>query len=267
MHEAAQGGVGRLSETVDRWARIVGTGASFALFGVGALLLGLVAQPILVLGGEEREQRQLRMQWLIHRSFRLFVGFMERVGVVSLEVHHAERLPRVGPALLVANHPSLLDYVFLVSQLPQADCVVKREHWANPVTGAVVRAAGYVRNDSGESTLDECVRRLRAGRIVLLFPEGTRSPEAGLGRFQRGTAHVALATGLPAIPITIRCEPRGLMRGQAWYEVPERRMRFSLEVGQPIASEPAGLPRARASRALTGIYREHFEKRLHGVPS
>ena len=251
-----------LGTSVDRWLRILGTGASFALFGVGSLFLGLLAYPVLSLLPGSREQRERRIQWLIHRSFRFFAAFMEGVGVIAVEVRQPERLPRQGPRLVIANHQTLIDYVLLVAHMPQADVVVKRTHWSNPFTRGVVRGAGYVPNDTGESTLEACVARLRAGRTVLLFPEGTRSPRGGLGPFQRGAAHVALVAGISALPITITCRPPGLMRGQPWYDVPERRMQFTLDVGEPIPTPPGTEGRGLASRRLTAAYREHFVKGL-----
>ena len=230
-------------------------------------MLGLLVHPVLALT-LPRERRELRMQKLVHRSFQGFCSFMRWVGVVEVHVEGWEQLPCDGGVLLVANHPTLLDYVLLVALLPQADCVVKRAHWSNPFTAGVVRGAGYIPNDGGEATVEACAARLRAGRTLLPFPEGTRAPLGGLAPFERGAAHVALAAGVAAIPVAIRCEPRGLMRGQPWYDVPESRMRFTLAFGPPIAAD--GLPggRARAARALTARYRAYFEarsRRGHGA--
>jgi 1-acyl-sn-glycerol-3-phosphate acyltransferase len=202
------------------------------------------------------------MQRAIHLSFRLFVGFMTGVGVITVAVRDGARLRGPGPRLVVANHPSLIDYVLLVSLMPQADCVAKKAIWSNPITRGVVRGAGYIPNDAGQPMVDECARRLRDRRTILIFPEGTRSPARGLGQFQRGAAHVAIQSGVPLLPVTVRCEPPGLMRGQKWYNVPERRMAFSIEVGEPIVAQTHGQHRGIASRAITGELREHFAKRL-----
>ncbi|MCA9509208.1 MAG: 1-acyl-sn-glycerol-3-phosphate acyltransferase [Myxococcales bacterium] len=246
---------------LDRWKRIAGTGASFALFGFGSLVIGLVVHPILRMA-MRREDRERAVQRAIHITFRWFQAFMESAGVIEVDAASAASLAGAPGRLLIANHPTLLDYVLVVAQLPQADCVVKRSHWSNPFTAGVVRGAGYVPNDAGETTVAECARRLAAGRTLLLFPEGTRSPAGGLGVFERGAAHVALLAGCPTYPVTIRCEPRGLMRGQPWYDVPASRMRFSFAVGAPIASETAEASRGRAARKLTARYRAHFEKEL-----
>jgi len=150
------------------------------------------------------------------------------------------------------------------SLMPQLDCVVKREAWSNPFMRGVVMAAGYIPNDAGESLVDRCVERIEQGCSLLVFPEGTRSPEGGLGVFQRGAAHAALRSGRPLLPVSIRCEPPTLMRGQKWYEVPPRRMRFSIDVGEPIAPPAlsAGEPRGLAARRMTAELRDFFAKRL-----
>jgi len=150
------------------------------------------------------------------------------------------------------------------SLMPQLDCVVKREAWSNPFMRGVVEAAGYIPNDAGEQLVDRCVERIEQGGSLLIFPEGTRSPEGELGPFQRGAAHTALRSGRPLLPVSIRCDPPTLMRGQKWYDVPPRRMQFSIEVGEPIA--PPRLtdeaPRGLAARRMTAELRDFFAKRL-----
>ena len=63
---------------------------------------------------------------------------MRGVGILTLDVR-VESINQNAPGqIIVANHPSLLDVVFLVAQLPQADCIVKREAWSNPYLGGAV---------------------------------------------------------------------------------------------------------------------------------
>lgn len=246
---------------MSRYLRIVGTGASFALFGIGSLVVGLVLFPAIALT-QASEGRELKAQRIIHWTFRLFRDFMHLVGVVDVEVRNRERLETDQPLLIVANHPTLIDFVLIGALIPQLDCVVKRSHWSHPALGGVMRGAGYVPNDTGARTVADCESRIRAGRNLVLFPEGTRSPRGELGEFQRGAAHVALASGVDAVPVTVRCEPPGLMRGQSWYDVPPRRMQFTLDIGEPISVGRVEASRARAARSLTRNYRQHFQNRL-----
>jgi 1-acyl-sn-glycerol-3-phosphate acyltransferase len=100
---------------------------------------------------------------------------------------------------------------------------------------------------------------------VILFPEGSRSPRGGLGPFKRGAAYVAEASGAPIIPVVIECDPPALMKGQAWYALPDRKLTFSLTVGEPLHAgglSPGKHPRAIAARRITEKLRAHFQARL-----
>ena len=254
-----------MRERIFRWCRIAGTGASFALFGAAGVALGIFVFPIVKWSGRSAREGEFRVQRLVHRMFRLFIRFMASLGLVEVSVRGEEILRDPRARLLVANHPTLIDVVMLGALLPQLDCVVKKQAWSNPFMRGVVRSAGYIPNDLGDHVLDVCADRLRQGHRLLLFPEGTRSPKGGLGPFQRGAAHVALRCRMPLTPVSIRCEPPSLMRGQKWYDVPDGRMHFSIEVGELLEPRPlVEQPEARglAARELTRTLRDCYEKRL-----
>jgi 1-acyl-sn-glycerol-3-phosphate acyltransferase len=164
---------------------------------------------------------------------------------------------------VVANHPTLIDVMLLIACLPQADCVVKRAHWRSPVLRRVMIGAGYLPNIDGDELIDACVDRLRQGRTVIVFPEGTRSPRGRLGHFHRGAAHIALRSGCAPIPVTIRCEPLAFGKGARWYDVPDRRVLITVEVGDPFVLAPCdGSDRSVAARRVTRVLRDFFEERL-----
>ena len=176
-----------------------------------------------------------------------------------------ERLSQGGPHLVVANHPTLADVVILLAHMPQADCIVGAEYARHPILRGAASAAGYIRNDGGVEVVEESVRRLRAGRSLLVFPEGTRSPRGGLQPFHRGAAHVALRAEWDLLPVLIDCQPPTLMKGQPWYEVPERTIRVTLRVEEPISAKPyAASERSApiAARKLTAELREWFAKSM-----
>ena len=252
---------------MSRWLRVAGTGASFAAFGIGGLLLAFGLFPLVRLTTRDARRREERAQYLVHLAFRVHVRLMEAFGVCKLTVRGAERLREPDGQLIVANHPTLIDVVLIGSLMPQLDCLVKIGAWSNPFMRGVVRAAGYVPNDLGEAVVDACAARLREGRSLLLFPEGTRSLKDGaLGAFHRGAAHVALCSGRPIRPLLITCHPRFLTRGQHWYDVADRPMGFSIEVGEPI--DPSVVTREDesrgvASRKLTAALRDFYEAGLY----
>lgn len=243
---------------VDRPWRIAATGFCFATFGAGGLMLSFLAFPLLQV--LPRQRRVLTSRWIIHMSFRLFMGMMQTVGVLRFEVRGREHLRQCGSMLVMANHPTLIDVVALISLIPNASCVVKQTLWRNPFLGGVVRAAGYISNSDPNVVVERCAVDLRAGHPLIIFPEGTRSVPGKRLRFRRGAAHIALRSGHPIIPVIIGCRPVMLNKHRPWYDVPPSPGRLRIDVLEPIAAgtlaAPAGEP-ARGVRELTQAL-EHF---------
>src|SRR5262245_48631587 len=98
--------------------RALRTGIAFTVFGLGAVLIGVVALPVLRLTSRRPGDLQRRTQVLIHLSFRLFAWFMTVTGLIRVTWVGRERL-RERPLLVIANHPTLIDVVLLVAAMPQ----------------------------------------------------------------------------------------------------------------------------------------------------
>lgn len=250
-------------ETLERGWRVLATGACFLAFGLGSLLLGAVAFPILRLLVRDRARRLSVARRIIGRTFRCFVGMMQATGVITLDVIGAERLGG-GGRLILANHPTLIDIVLLLSFMDRGDCVVKASLGRNPVTRGTVRGAGFVFNDGGgEDLLADCLRSVRAGNNLVIFPEGTRTARGEPMRLQRGAARVAVHGELDITPVRIHCTPATLAKGDRWWRVPRRRAHFRIEVGELIAVSPFidGAPTpALAARRLTNHLTDYFSR-------
>ena len=225
----------KLDGTLAHYWRICATGLSFAVFGIGGLLIGLVVMPWLLLFGRDREQRRLRAQYCIHRGFKGFIRMMQALGVMRLEVSGLEKLQADVPQLVLANHPCLLDVVCLISIMPQADCIVKQALWRNPFMRGAVQAADYILNDQSEQLLQNSVARLHGNNKMIVFPEGTRTAKNSLlNPFQRGAAHIAIASDAEILPVVIRCTPSTLSKNEAWYRVPPKRFVITVDVQDRI---------------------------------
>ncbi|MDF3888457.1 lysophospholipid acyltransferase family protein [Cupriavidus basilensis] len=253
-----------MGERLDRAWRVCATGLCFSSFGVGGLVLRVVVFPLLALVMWPSARRQRACKNVVHHAFRLFLWLMRSVGVIRYEVLHAERLRRRG-LLIVANHPSLIDVVFLIALTRQSDCVVKSGLARNPFTRGPVRATGYVCNDSGAGMVDDCIASLRAGNNLVIFPEGTRTALHGPLRLRRGAANIAVRGGFALTPVVIRCEPPTLTKGEKWYRVPPRRPRYIIDVREDIRVAqwvPSGMDDTLAVRHLTHSLSEFFSREV-----
>lgn len=242
--------VGRKLNTA--W-RVAATGFVFALFGLGALFISLTMFPLLRLSTLDPEVARRRIQRGMQLTFRLYMTVMRVLGILTYRVEGSARLRERG-RLVVANHPTLLDVVLLVSLMPEVDCIVKRGLWRNPFLRWPVSWASYIPNSEGEELVEGCARTLRRGHSLLVFPEGTRTVPGRPMRMQRGAAHIALAADCEILPVTITCDPPTLFKGNPWYRVPERRFHLDVVVGSPVPAAQfrrEGEAPARSARRLT----------------
>ena len=235
--------------------RIVATGVSFFLFGLGGVILWLVYFPLLNLFIADTSVRRRYARRTISRAFGWFLVIMRSLGVCRYSFEGVHELARPGQ-IVVANHPTLLDVVFLISQIPDADCVVRSGLAKNVFTRGPVRAAGYICNDQGEAMIEDCLRSLERGSSLVFFPEGTRTKPGIAPKLQRGVANLALRGNLPIRPVRIRCTPPTLSKGQKWYLVPSQRFQIDVRV-LPELSPALVLQefpdRAHQSRAFTRL--------------
>ncbi len=246
----------------DRAWRIVATGFCFFVFGSGGVLLGLFCLPVMVLFFRDQARRVRASRFIVHHFFRFFIGLMNFVGVLSYELYGIDRLQRPG-LLILSNHPSLIDVIFIISLIPQSGCVVKSALARNPFTRAPVRAAGYITNDAGLALVDDCRSALASQETLVIFPEGTRTPLSGEVQLQRGAANVAIRCRKPVTPVVITCNPRGLAKSQKWYRVPPKRMHFVISVHEDLQVDPfleSGVAEPVAVRRLNEQLQSFFEQ-------
>jgi 1-acyl-sn-glycerol-3-phosphate acyltransferase len=215
---------------LDYSRRLFGTVLGFAVFGIAGLIMGLVLFPLLFVFVRDAMARQRLARRLIGRAFGAFVWLIKVLGVLTFEINGRENMNEERSHLIVANHPTLIDVVFLVSMFPHADCVIKAAVIRNPFMRSTVLAANYISNDAFEDLLDSCVERVRKGSSLLLFPEGTRSVPGQPIEFKPGAATVAVRTDARVLPVAIDCTPLFLMKEKPWYYVPPARPHFSILV-------------------------------------
>ncbi len=238
------------------------TALSFSLFAIGAIVFGLILLPLVRIIPGRHEVKRIRARNVMRYGLRGYVALMRGARGMDYELEGMERLGRPGQ-LIVANHPTLLDVVFLLAFVPGANCIVKRGLWRNPLTRNAVTLAEYIMNDPTSAMIDNATRALGEGQAVIVFPEGTRTiPDQPLV-FHRGAANVALRAARCVTPVYIRCEPTTLTKSQPWYRIPLRRPRFSLSVGEDLDIDAyRDTPLPAASRALNQRLQRHFQEAL-----
>jgi 1-acyl-sn-glycerol-3-phosphate acyltransferase len=245
--------------------RLIGTGLAFATFFGGGLMLAITVFPVIALLVREDQKRVRATQAVIHHAFRFFIGVLEMLGIIKLDVHGLAALKSASGRLIIANHPTLLDVVILMSLIPHAQCIVKAELWHNRYLGGVMRWAGYIRNDlEPEALLEACRRAMAEGKDLIIFPEGTRSRPGESLQFRRGFANIALLAEAQIQLVTIDCRPIMLSKGDPWWKIPARRSHFRITVGERLdAADTLGYQyRSIAARHLVKRLQTYFTEQL-----
>lgn len=249
---------------LDRIYRRLATGFALAFIFVGGGVLAVTVLPIVgLLPGD----RRARAQRVIQRIFRFYLNMIQWLNLIRLEIDGHDRLSTCRGKIVVANHPSLLDVVVLMSLVDNAQCIIKNELWNHPFLGVLMRRAGYIRNDlPAEELVSVCREALDRGNIII-FPEGTRSVPGSLPRLRRGFANIATLTNADVQLVVISCTPPMLMKGDPWWTIPERPSLFRVTVGHCIdsGSYMEYGHRSLASRRLTENVRAYFAEQLANV--
>ena len=243
----------------------------FLGFMTGGVIMTLIVLPLIRIAPLGKERRQLAFLASIRAVFATFMWVAPRLRLVSeFKVIGLEALKDKGPFLYIANHPSLIDVVALMSLTPRCNCLVKKELFHHPWFGGVLRGVGFIPNDSGPILIEAVKQGLEKGHSLVIFPEGTRSPqEGGLQPFNRGAANIAVRTGARIAPVLIRLNPRTLMKGQKWYEIPEKVVYIELRFLDPmtVPAEIENITEAPLKvRALNRHLETFFEEQLAALP-
>jgi 1-acyl-sn-glycerol-3-phosphate acyltransferase len=161
------------------------------------------------------------------------------------------------PRVFVANHTSYLDIPLMLAAL---DCdfafVTKRELLDWPIISRITRAGGHIpvdrdRVESRGAVVARIVKTLRAGRSVLLFPEGTFSHDDGLRPFHVGAFKSAVAAGVPVVPIALE----GVARVWSQHARFPRAGRVQIWVGDALDVDEGGDEGARVEELRASAVR------------
>ena len=142
---------------------------------------------------------------------------------VDVTLHGVEHVRNRGAVIYAPNHQSHLDILTLLGHLPGATrFAAKRELWRHPIVGGVLDTLGMIPIDreAGERSIEVLNEAARESSSIVIFPEGTRSRDGGLREFKKGAFVLAIATGLPIVPVCCRGTRRLMPRGSQLTVVP-----------------------------------------------
>ncbi len=158
----------------------------------------------------------------MRRSYR-FLRLLSQLLFIALfrgRVFGTQRVPRCGGVLLVSNHQSFLDPVLATLAIPRECNYMARDTlfavpWLRPII-EFLNAFPVKRDTADLGAIKETLRRLKAGKLVLAFPEGTRTSDGSIGPMRAGVVLLARKARVPIVPMVILGAYRAWPRTARW---------------------------------------------------
>ena len=229
----------------------------FTCFYLSGAFFGLLVLPLASLTTRDPLTRVRRNQWLVTGGFRLTLDFLRWFRIFSFNSRTVDPKLPAHPVIVLANHPTTIDVVAVLSVYRNASVVVKQKIWDDPLLRHVFRWCGHIAGGDGsmESNirlLDEVKQRLAQGFPVVIFPEGTRSPPNGLGVMFKGAFAVASTTQTDILPVVITATPPALHKAAPWHALPDQPVEYRVRALDLVPAQRAS---ARTlQRKVTELY-------------
>jgi 1-acyl-sn-glycerol-3-phosphate acyltransferase len=145
----------------------------------------------------------------VHKIANLWARILLWLTSTQVDVIGKENVLMDKPQIFMANHQSDFDILIVLAHIPgQFRWIAKKELFKIPIFGKAMRNAGYIEIDRQNhekalKSLDEAAQKIREGKSVVTFPEGTRSIDGKIRPFKQGMFHLAIRAGVPIVPISI----------------------------------------------------------------
>jgi 1-acyl-sn-glycerol-3-phosphate acyltransferase len=173
---------------------------------------------------------------VVHRYGRLWGKVALLANQVRVRMEGLEHLKKESPYIFMSNHQGSYDIFALLSHLPfQFKWLAKKELFSIPIFGWAMAAAGYIsidRQGTRETVeaMNEAARKIRDGMSVVIFPEGSRSPDGSIQPFKKGGFTLAIKSQVPIVPIAITGSRDIMPKDKLTANPGEIRMRIGLPI-------------------------------------
>ncbi|MGV0999592.1 MAG: lysophospholipid acyltransferase family protein [Fluviibacter sp.] len=181
-------------------------------------------------------QRHLIGRLAINIGLKFYVLFLQAFCGCRFNISATSNELERSSGVLIANHPSLLDALILLSIVPNIVCVMKSSLLDNPLFGASARLAGFIRNSDPFAMIAHGKEVLGEGANLLLFPEGTRSvDDRKVSPFNSSVAILSWKLDLPIRTFLITYDQSYLGKSHRFPTIPKLPMKVSVRVGKVFA--------------------------------
>ena len=176
---------------------------SLLFFVISIFFIVTPAAMLCVLTIRNLEKKRLSIHYMLW-NFARFVTLWHGIPGVKFSICNPYNEDFQKPAIIICNHQSHLDLMTMLIHTPKLVCLTKDWVWNNPFYGYIIRNAEYYPVSEG---LDKLMPKLRSligrGYSIVIYPEGTRSPDCSITRFHQGAFYLAKQLNVDILPLVL----------------------------------------------------------------
>jgi 1-acyl-sn-glycerol-3-phosphate acyltransferase len=218
---------------------------AFSIFFVGCMICTLLTGVVMLIPFWDQKSKK----HFVHRAIQFFTWFLIQFMVfLKKRYYHRDRLDFDKPSIIIANHTSFLDILYLAMQHSKLIFLVGPWVYNSPIFGRFIRFADYI---PAFEPIDQSLEKLRSltndGYSIVIFPEGHRSEDGKMTRFHKGAFYLSEQLQLDITPVLLHGLSYALPKGD--YYVKSGPLNF--KVLPRISHEQSGFGEGYSHRAKT----------------
>lgn len=198
------------------------------LFALGALFIGCVLFPVLSVLKKDKKV----FAKIIHDSWNFFIKVMEKSGIIKVNVNG--NLSEIKGKIVVASHPSFIDIILLIGNMPQSLCLAKKSILKNPIMRNIVKSLYIINDIDPEEFKKSATEALKEGYNIVIFPTGTRTLPDEEIKIHKGAAQIAIASKVDIIPVKIETDYPFLIKNHFPLDANDKTVNYTLTIQEPI---------------------------------
>lgn len=201
----------------------------FGIFGILSIIGNIYFLPVIILRLYKITFFRNLSRDIVRLSWSFFLFCARVCGYLRCEYSgDFKSLNHIKSCIVIANHPSLLDVMLIISKIRHIDCIVKASLRKNIFLYPAIKASNYILNTENEILLKKATNILKSGESLLIFPEGTRTKEHIV--FHKASSYIAINAAKKLAKILIKINPRSLQKGRKWYDTPSIRVNYKIKL-------------------------------------
>lgn len=200
---------------------------SFAIFGVGAVILNFTLFPIAKFFLKNKDLLYFYSD-IIHSTWAWFINLIIYFGIINLDIKDLEKIKQIRHCVIVSTHPSFIDIVILIGLIPRTTCIVKSALIKNPILSNLIKSIFILKDETLDNIKLHTKKMLDKGFNVVIFPSGIRHRKNEYPKIHKGAATIAMNANVNIVALKLYTDYDFLFINQPIYDAGDKKVNYEL---------------------------------------